>query len=89
MPFGGWIILPPPLGGRIEEDLSASDEPQDFAIDVGVALELPAGEPEKWKLVSPFEDQRIQEIDLQSGAPRTLSLEPFEVLVFDGGHQTG
>jgi hypothetical protein len=52
-------------------------------LDVAEALDLPPGEPTEWRLVSPWEDQRIGELELRAGEAEEVTLLPFEVLVFD------
>ncbi len=54
------------------------------ALDIGQALELPAGAPETYTLTSPWkEDAGRQPVPLTAGKPQTIALKPFEVLAFD------
>ena len=57
--------------------------PQTFALDAVTIFELPAGTPRNYALRSPYQDQRIQTLPLKSGVASSVTLEPFEVLVFD------
>ena len=59
------------------------DRPQTLTLDAAAAFELPAGAPAEYRLTSPYRDQRVQAVTLIAGQPQVLSLEPFEVLVFD------
>jgi hypothetical protein len=59
------------------------DQPQSFTLDAQAIFELPAGAAKNYSLQSPYADQRIQNFSLEAGRPRTVTLEPFEVLVFD------
>ncbi|MEN6625388.1 MAG: enterotoxin [Candidatus Sumerlaeia bacterium] len=61
-----------------------SDKPQQFAVDARSAFELPKGAPAKFNMKSPYADQRIQSLSLSGKKAQTITLEPFEVLVFDG-----
>jgi hypothetical protein len=44
---------------------------------------LPAGAAKQYALASPYPDQRVQTLSLKAGLPQRVTLEPFEVLVFD------
>ena len=46
-------------------------------------FELPAGAAKNYALQSPYKDQRVQTLELDASKPQTVTLEPFEVLVFD------
>ncbi|MCX6923592.1 MAG: alpha-galactosidase [Verrucomicrobia bacterium] len=59
------------------------DRPQAIALDAATVFELPAGAPKRYILTSPYKDQRLQKIMLNAGQPETITLESFEVLVFD------
>lgn len=53
-------------------------------IDIADALELPPGSPRAFHLKSPWkEDAAEPELMLRAGVPRSLSLGPFEVQVYD------
>lgn len=59
------------------------DKPQPIALDAATVFELPVGAPRDYNLRSPYKDQRIQSLELKAGAARSVTLDPFEVLVFD------
>ena len=60
-----------------------SDKPQAVTFDIGDAFELPNSAPRHYTLASPYKDQRIQVIRARAKVVTTLTLSPFEVLVFD------
>ena len=59
------------------------DQPRTMTVEVAAFFELPTGAPQHYTLRSPYADQRLQTLDLRAGQARTVTLEPFEVLVFD------
>ena len=59
------------------------DQPRTITLDIGATFELPAGAARRYRLTSPYPDQRLQSLDAQAGAPLAVELRPFEVLVFD------
>lgn len=59
------------------------DQPQSFTLDAQTIFELPAGAGKIYSLRSPYQDQRVQTLSLKAGQPQPITLEPFEVLVFD------
>ncbi len=59
------------------------DRPQTYSLEVGATFELPAGAATRYRLASPYPDQRLKTLSLEAGHPQTITLEPFEVLVFD------
>ena len=59
-----------------------------FDLDIGSAFELPAGAPDAYVLKSPYADQRIQRFSAVAGQMRSITLLPFEVLVFDAVEDT-
>ena len=59
------------------------DVPKEIALDASAVFELPSRSAKRFKLSSPYRDQRIQSIRLVAGRSQTVKLEPFEVLVFD------
>ncbi|MEI6074629.1 MAG: hypothetical protein WCS94_03590 [Verrucomicrobiota bacterium] len=63
-------------------------EPQSITLEAAQVFELPADAPHQYSLQSPYADQRIQKLTLSSGHPQTVSLEPFEVIVFDAKPST-
>jgi hypothetical protein len=52
-------------------------------LDIGSAFELPAGAAKRYRLSSPYSDQRIQNLICDAGTPDVIELGPFEVVVFD------
>jgi len=58
------------------------DKAKEITIDVAKVFELPAKAQTYYKLKSPYADQRISEIKLKAGTPKTIKLNAFEVLVF-------
>ncbi len=60
------------------------DQPHAFALDVSAAFELPAGAPRKYSLKCPWtEEARKPALSAEAGKTLTLTLSPFEVLVFE------
>jgi len=59
------------------------DQPQNIVFDAATVFELPAGAPVEYALKSPYPDQRLQTLSLAAGHPQGVTLQPFEVLVFD------
>jgi hypothetical protein len=60
------------------------DRPHEFALDVGVAFELPPGSVTRFTLQSPWaEDRDRPALTAAAGTPRRVVLRPFEVLVLD------
>lgn len=60
------------------------EKPRDITFDIAAALELPASEMSAKKtFVASYADQRVKSFEAKPGEPVTLSLEPFEVLVFE------
>ncbi|MCU0981197.1 MAG: hypothetical protein MUF25_18760 [Pirellulaceae bacterium] len=60
------------------------DQPHEFALDVGAALELPAGAVSAYTLKSPWaEDVSRPALNAEAGKPLPVKLNPFEVLVLD------
>lgn len=62
-----------------------SDSGQVIDIDIGDAFELPSGARREYRLTSPYEGQRVENLHLIAGTKHTFTLQPFEVLVFDAG----
>jgi hypothetical protein len=60
-----------------------SDQPQTYSLDITDAFELPQKAVQKYKLISPYSDQRTQTLSVSAGTKTTIKLNPFEVLVFD------
>ena len=59
------------------------DQPRTITLDAEGVFELPAGAPKIYRLLSPYPDQRIQTLPLTAGTPQTVTLAPWEVLVFE------
>lgn len=59
------------------------DKPSSTTIEAGAIFELPPKAPQLYTLRSPYQDQRLQSLELVAGRPTQILLEPFEVLVFD------
>lgn len=62
---------------------NSDDKPRDITFDIGAAFELPASAAKSYRLTAAYADQSIQKVDARAGIPVTLTLKPFEVLVFD------
>lgn len=60
---------------------------QSISLDAATVFELPADAKRSYKLQSPYADQRIQTLALTAGSAKSITLEPFEVLVFDAQAQ--
>jgi hypothetical protein len=56
---------------------------QTVALDAATIFELPNGAATAYDLTSPYPDQRVQSLKLAAGQAQSLTLQPFEVLVFD------
>lgn len=60
------------------------DRAAEMTVDIGQVFELPPNAVKKFSLRSPWkEDADKAPIELTAGQPKTLTLHPFEVLVFD------
>jgi hypothetical protein len=61
-----------------------NDRPQEFALDVGIAFELPAGAPRGFTLRSPWaEDANKPPVKAQAGQSLRLTLKPFETVILE------
>jgi hypothetical protein len=61
-----------------------SDKPQQFAVDVGPAFEIPEGASVGFVAKSPWAaDTSTQPIELNAGTPHEFSLAPFQVLTLE------
>jgi hypothetical protein len=58
------------------------DKPQTITLEAPTVFELPADAAQIYALASPYPDQRMQTLTL-SRTSQTVTLNPFEVLVFD------
>jgi hypothetical protein len=62
-----------------------SNQPQDFTLDAGQALQLPPDAPRAYVMHSPWSADAAQpSVDLQAGTPHAFHLAPFEVLTLEG-----
>ena len=59
-----------------------SDQPQDFALDIGAALALPAQESRSWRATPAF-DKTAARRAFAAGHPAVVHLAPFQVLVWE------
>jgi hypothetical protein len=60
------------------------DRAHDFALDVGIAFELPAGAPRGFTLRSPWaEDANKPPVKAQAGQSLRLTLKPFETVILE------
>jgi hypothetical protein len=59
------------------------DAPKTITLDAKTVFDLPPGAAKHYSLTSPYKDQRMQTMELTAGEATTVTLEPFEVLVFD------
>ncbi|ESQ85093.1 hypothetical protein AEAC466_05125 [Asticcacaulis sp. AC466] len=73
----GWAAWAPHKG--IITLRNPSDKSQDFALDIGLALELPADAAKVYTAHAPWQGAKAPNITLSAGQPVTLHLKPFEV----------
>lgn len=75
----GWAAWSPEKG--IITLRNPSDKKQTYALDVARAFELPARAPRKYQARSPWlKDRDRKPVSFIAGAPKILTLAPFEVL---------
>ncbi|MDR3692307.1 MAG: enterotoxin [Fimbriimonas sp.] len=61
-----------------------SDKPQEFSIDVDKLFELPKNAPGRYRLHSPWAEDRAEaELHVRAGTPVVVTLKPFEVRVWN------
>ena len=60
-----------------------SDKPSTIDLEAGSVFELPDGAPKIYALKSPYKNQLLQSLRLVAGRAVRVTLQPFEVLVFD------
>jgi len=77
----GFAAWHPTEGGMLTLR-NPDDQPQSIAVDVGQVFELPAGAPAKFLLKTPYGGQSVSEVSMETGKPKSITLAPFEVLVF-------
>jgi len=64
--------------------------PASITLDIGAAMELPAGSPREYTLREPWKDAASRPtLQLRAREPHTFKLEPFEVLVFEAAPAAG
>jgi len=76
----GWASWSP--GQAIVALRNPSDQPQDFALDIGTALELPAQEPRAWN-AKPAYEKALAPRALTARNPAIVHLAPFQVQVWE------
>lgn len=60
------------------------DRPQDYALDLAAAFELPPGSPTRYRLKSPWgEESTKAPLTAQAGIPLRIHLPPLGIAVFD------
>ncbi len=59
------------------------DKPQTITIDIVQAFELPRQSARNYLLKASYTDQRVKSVYAKGGTPFSVTLMPFEVLVFD------
>lgn len=60
-----------------------SDHSATIELDAQTVFELPAGAARSYSLKSPYADQRVGTLELSAAKKSSVTLQPFEVLVFD------
>jgi hypothetical protein len=76
----GWASWRP--GHAIVALRNPGDLPQDFALDIGTALELPAQAERSWS-ARPAYDKTADAVALKAGVAAAVHLAPFQVLVWE------
>jgi hypothetical protein len=76
--YGAWCPRKATLMLRNPDDVART-----ITIDAHTAFDLPDGAASAYLLSSPYKDQRVASLEIQSGVNQDIRLEPFEVLVFD------
>lgn len=59
------------------------DQPREIELEACAVFDLPVGAEGVFELKAPYADQRVKTLELARGRPVKVTLEPFEVLVFD------
>jgi hypothetical protein len=77
----GWASWSPQKGILTLRNPSA--QAAEINIDPGKAFELPEGAAQRYTIVNPFPDQKVEATHLRAGAETTFKLQPFEVLVIE------
>ncbi len=77
----GWAAWAPHKG--IVTLRNPSDQAQDYALDIGIALELPHDAAQTYAVHSPWKNNKTRLPVLTAGHPVTLHLKPFDVMTLD------
>ncbi len=78
----GWASWTPGKGIIVLRN--PSDHAQNFTLEIGKAFELPAHSASSYRAHSPWAADKAQPaITLHAGQPRSISLEPFQVITLD------
>jgi len=77
----GWAAWSPAKG--IVTLRNPSDQPATFAFEPGAAFELPPGAPAAFRVAGAYADAPAPVAAVRAGETVTLSLKPFQVLVFE------
>ncbi|MCK5269646.1 MAG: hypothetical protein KAJ46_02630 [Sedimentisphaerales bacterium] len=78
----GWAAWSPRKG--ILTLRNPGDKPGNIVLDIGKAFELPEGAAQKYKLKSPWKDDKNQPVlTLEAGRVHTFRLQPFDVMVWE------
>ena len=77
----GWAAWSPAKG--LLTLRNPADHPASFSLEVRTAFELPAAAPTQFAIRSAYADQSAPFTSLTVGAPVTLTLQPFEVIVLE------
>jgi hypothetical protein len=77
----GWASWSPKKGILTLRNPSA--RAGEINIDPKKVFELPEGAPQRYAIVNPFPDQKVEPTQLRAGEETTFKLQPFEVLVIE------
>jgi hypothetical protein len=77
----GWAAWSPEMGGKgIVTLRNPSDQAQEFTLEIGSALELPASAARHYSARSPWADGAgLPAMEFKAGEPQAIRLAPFEV----------
>lgn len=59
------------------------DQPREVELDAKEVFQPEPGSPAVFKMKSPYKDQRLKSLDMEQGKKVKITMEPFEVLVFE------
>jgi hypothetical protein len=65
-----------------------SDQINSIAVEPAQMFELPAGQACAFDMTAPFSDQNVTNLTLVAGQFTPITLQPFEVLIFEGNPRT-